>query len=349
MNKVLFILKRREDFDSTKHTLMGLTTGLYNSANFMNEMLQKNGVESHLVVVIDNNDIDREVTKYKPTHVIIEALWVVPSKFNILHKLHPNVKWIVRIHSEMPFMAGEGIAMDWIADYAAFPNIVLGINSPRMMEQIKFYLNLKQPGLDSKVTYLPNYYLQDGYKLAKIIDPDKDTIDVSCFGAVRLLKNHLIQVFAALQLADYLGKKLHFHINAERMEMSGQPVVSNIKHLFQQLHGTGHQLIIHPWAEREQFLETCRSCDIGMQVSFTETFNIVYADSVTQGVPVVGSSEIPWAALEFCANPNNSNDIFDKLLTAYNNGNLNVKWHQERLNTYSEETKRIWLEYFRGE
>jgi hypothetical protein len=40
--------------------------------------------ESNIVVVLDNNEIDKYVTKYKPTHVIIEALWVVPTKFHIL-------------------------------------------------------------------------------------------------------------------------------------------------------------------------------------------------------------------------------------------------------------------------
>ena len=112
MSKVLFILKRREDYNSEIHSNIGLSTGLYNSANFMNEMLQSCNIESNLEVAIDNNCIDRLVNKHKPTHVIIEALWVVPQKFAILCKLHPKVKWIIRLHSEMPFMAGEGMAMD---------------------------------------------------------------------------------------------------------------------------------------------------------------------------------------------------------------------------------------------
>jgi hypothetical protein len=71
-------------------------------------MLQKSGIESKLSVCTDNNDIDREVNLYKPTHVIIEALWVVPTKFAVLTKLHPKVQWILRLHSEMPCMAGAG-------------------------------------------------------------------------------------------------------------------------------------------------------------------------------------------------------------------------------------------------
>ena len=68
--KVLFILKERH----TSHSnFMTISSGLFNSASFVVDMLNKNGIESHLVEVKDNNSIDREVTKYKPTHVVIEA------------------------------------------------------------------------------------------------------------------------------------------------------------------------------------------------------------------------------------------------------------------------------------
>jgi len=130
-NKILFILKRKNNYDVIKDSNIGMSTGLYNSASFMNDMLNNAGIESHISVVIDNNCIDREVTKHKPTHVIIEALWVVPSKFYVLCKLHPKVKWIIRLHSEIPFLANEGMALDWLGDYVFFENVYIGTNAPR--------------------------------------------------------------------------------------------------------------------------------------------------------------------------------------------------------------------------
>ena len=188
--RVLFILKRREDFNATTHSHIGLSTGLYNSASFMDEMLHDMGIESKLSVVIDNNCIDREVTKYQPTHVIIEALWVVPQKFFELQKLHPNVKWIIRLHSEMPFMAGEGMAMDWLGDYSGFRNIIIAINAPRMLREIALYLKCRNNWSDKqtkeKVIYLPNYYPLDYRR--KRFNRKKDHIDIACFGAIRPLK-----------------------------------------------------------------------------------------------------------------------------------------------------------------
>jgi len=346
--KVLFVLKRREDYNSITHSHIGLSTGLYNSASFMNDMLQKCGIESNLEVVIDNNCIDREVTKYKPTHVIIEALWVVPSKFTILQKLHPNVKWIIRLHSEMPFMAGEGMAMDWLGDYSDFENIIIGINAPRMLEEIRSYLKIRNDWnsktTNDRVIYLPNYYPQE-YK-TKHLDRNKDTIDVCCFGAIRPLKNHLVQAHAAIEFASRLGKKLRFHVNAGRIEMQGGPVINNLMQLFEQLHHKDHQLINHTWTPREDFLKLCSTMDIGVQVSFSETFNIVGADLISQGVPLVGSKEIPWSTSYFNADPTSSKNIADKMMLTYRKPFINVVYNQFFLTRYTNKTKHIWKKYF---
>jgi hypothetical protein len=349
MSKVLFILKRRPDFDAKVHTHVGLSTGLYNSAKFMNDMLLNQGIESQLEVVEDYNKIDRAVHLYKPTHVIIEAIWVIPQKFVILQKLHPNVKWIIRVHSETPFLAGESMGFDWLADYSAFKNIVLAINAPRMMEDIKIYLQHRNGWTDEqtneKIIYLPNYYPQD-YR-TKEFNRDKGTIDISCFGAVRPLKNHILQAIAAIGFAEQKGKKLRFHVNAGRIEMQGGPVIKNLKSIFQQIHGKGHELINHLWRPRDEFLELCETMDIGLQCNLSETFNIVGADLISQGIPLIGNSdEIPWALPEFSADPNSSRDIIRQLHKAYDMPQHNVKLQQASLTRYTTNTAEIWAKYF---
>jgi hypothetical protein len=350
MSKVLFILKRREDFNAITHSHVGLSTGLYNSAKFMDDMLTDYAISSALEVAIDNNCIDRLVSKHKPTHVIIEALWVVPSKFVILQKLHPNVTWIIRIHSEMPFMAGEGNAMDWVGDYSGFKNMIIACNAPRMLREIKFYLKHRNQWTEeqtaAKVIYLPNFYPQQ-YK-SKKFNKDKSTIDIACFGAIRPLKNHLVQAFAAIEFAEQIGKKLRFHVNAGRIEMNGSPVINNLKGLFQQIVDHGHQLVNHQWRPREEFLELCAEMDIGLQCNFSETFNIVGADIISQGVPLISNAdEIPWSVREFCADAVDSQDIIDKLHLTYQFPELNANTHQHSLTHYTDQTSDIWSKYFR--
>lgn len=347
--KVLFILKRREDYCEVSHSNKMLSTGLYNSARLVQEMLVANNICAEIEVAIDNNCIDRLVTKHRPTHCIIEALWVVPDKFDILQRLHPNIRWIIRMHSETPFIANEGPAMDWLLEYVGFKNVYLGINAPRFLNEIREMVRIKT-GWDRKqvtdrVIYMPNYYPASFTK--KLLDRDKPHVDIGCFGAVRPLKNHLGQAIAAVRFADHIGKKLRFHVNGGRIEMKGEPVMRNLQGLFGQLHERGHEMIIHPWCPHDQFLKICESIDIGLQVSFSETFNIVGADIVSCGVPLVGSTEIPWASSWFCADPTDNDDIVAKLDRAWSLPGMNVWQNQRNIDKYSEKTRKLWVKLFK--
>ncbi len=75
-------------------------SGLYNSVKFVSDMLNTCGIESKVVEVMDANDIDREVHHYRPTHVSIEAVWVMPEKLAELNRLHPRVNWLIRIQCQ---------------------------------------------------------------------------------------------------------------------------------------------------------------------------------------------------------------------------------------------------------
>jgi hypothetical protein len=87
--------------------------GLWHSIQFILVMLARLGFHAETVEVTDANDIDREVTRIRPTHVIVEVFWVVPGKVAELKRLHPWVTWIVRDHSETTFLAHEGIGFEW--------------------------------------------------------------------------------------------------------------------------------------------------------------------------------------------------------------------------------------------
>ena len=350
MTKILFIVKIKEDYSEKEHKHVSLSTGLHNSASFMVSMLNDIGIESKFVIVKDNNGIDKEVYNYKPSHVIIEALWVHPTKFSVLCKLHPTVKWVIRLHSEIPFLASEGIAIDWIGDYLGFKNVIIGVNSHKAFREIKEFAKICKywgdPLVERQVVYLPNFYPQE-YKVKDLsYIEEKETIDVACFGAVRPLKNHLLQAMAAIEFANRINKKLRFHINSGRIEMKGEPVVHNLQGLFFHTYEAGHILINHEWSPRTEFLDLCAKMDIGLQVSFSETFNIVGADIISQGVPLVGSNEIPWSCKLYNATPIDSQSIVAKLILAYEHGSSNVHSNQAALTEYTNTTIDIWKKYF---
>lgn len=347
-SKVLFILKRKASYAATDPASpTGLSTGLFNSANFVSDMLNENGIESVTEIARDNNDIDRLVTRHRPTHVIIEALWVIPEKFIILSKLHPAVTWIVRLHSETPFIANEGIAMKWVGQLAALPNVVISCNSKRMYDEMSFYvgvtMNWCQTEVDNKVVFLPNYY-----PMTRVCHPkfEKDKIDIGCFGAIRPLKNHLMQALAAIKYGDLVGVPVRFHINSGRIEGRGEPILSNLIEMFKHVEAEGHELVMHSWKNHDEFLELCSYMDIGMQVSFSETFNIVAADMLVAGVPLVMSGEIPWASKISVATPTDLNSIVEKMTLATLMPKFNVWANRRKLTKYLRTSRTLWVKYF---
>jgi hypothetical protein len=350
--RVLFILKRREDYstDLTNFNTYTVSTGMYNSASFVSNMLCDAGVKSKVAVVIDNNGIDREVHQFKPTHVFIEGYWVVPEKFDVLKPLHPTVKWFVRCHSETPFLAQEGIAMQWTFEYLKRGIGVAG-NSPRVNRELRVIakasseLALTDRQLEEMMPLLTNYY-PVSHHASHVATPIDDVINVGCFGAFRPLKNHMIQAMAAIDYAEQRGLTLNFHVNSGRVEMAGGNQLKNLKALFDNL--PQHQLIEHPWASHAEFLELINEMDICLQVSFTETFNIVSADSVNLGVPTVPSREIVWMHAPF-ADPTSTTDIAEKMGQVLSQRNFLVEKNREKLRAYSQQTKTRWLNFLKGE
>jgi hypothetical protein len=345
MSRSLFILKQRSDYsqDPSYSSSPQIATGMYNSAKFVVDELIDGGREAKLVLVNDNNDIDRVVTEYKPTHVFIEGLWVVPSKFPELMALsrHKDVKWVVRIHSEIPFISSEGVAMEWIAEYLRL-GVTVAPNAPRAQEQLRWLAKtMIGDDADNLITYLPNCYPVDFSEFAPSVNAKSDTyLDVACFGAFRPLKNHLQQAFIALRYAADQGKKLRFHVNSRKDQAGDQPF-RNVSAL---LEAAGAELIVHDWEDRETFLDSLKNVDVLLQVSISETFNIVAADAVLVGTPVLVSKEISWAYPTY-GDPQSVADCLRKLQLVMNNKLFYINANRAGLSIYANSSRRRWLSY----
>jgi hypothetical protein len=319
--RVLFVLKKQGIYNGNDYSTTPVySSGLGNSARFVVDMLKDIGVPTDVAYVIDNNGIHKQIVEYKADVVIIEAFWVVPEKFDELKKACPKVTFIIRNHSETPFLAQEGMAFGWIMKYLNKSNVLLGCNSTRMLEDTRFLAFAQDPTLsdreiERKTVLLPNYYPTTDAKRASAIH-HSEFLDISCFGAVRPLKNHMIQAMAAMKAATRMGKRLRFHINGGRVEQKGEPILKNLKELFAAF--PQHELINHGWLAHDEFKELASTMDIAMQVSLSETFNIVAADTVTLGIPTITSPEVRWASGCFQANPTDSNEIAKMVEKAYN-------------------------------
>lgn len=342
--RVLFILKNRDnpygcDPDPYSHHL---SSGLFNSAKFVSDMLSSLGFVTKLVHVKDNNGIHKEVVHFRADVVIIEAYWVVPHKFDELKRACPNVTFVVRNHSDVAFLANEGTAMEWTLKYMQKSNVLVACNATNALNDFRFLARKEFPmwnnsDANDEVVYLPNYYPTDNAIIdARVMG---DRVNIGCFGAIRPLKNQLLQAVAAMKFARKLGKPLDFHINATRIE-GGGPILKNLVHLFRQF--PQDNLVLHDWVEHHAFLKLVRQMDIVMQVSFSETFNIIAADAVVSGVPVVVSSKVPWVSAHYQANEDNSDDMVAKMSVAISHNNALNLYGLEQYDTTSIKS---WLRF----
>lgn len=370
MRKILFVLKfRPQPYDASSGTGQGthwgdegdkkfLSSGLYNSASFVCNMLKSEGIETKIVHVADNNQIHREIMEFsKPngkwepvTDVIIEAFWSVPEKFDELKRVCPNVRFIIRNHSETPFLALEGVGFDWTLRYLERENVLVSCNAPRMLDDTRSLLHARNPHwsreeVEAKTPYLPNYYPLHDASWAPLVD-DKPWIDVGCFGAIRPLKNHVTQAIAAIQLAEKHKTGLRFHINAGRIEMNGSPILNNLRGIFSKF--DNHHLVEHGWKSHHDFKHLLREMDVVTQVSMSETFNIVGADAVSLGIPLVGTAEIPWMSNLYHADPTSTRSISGAMDRAFMQKKIMpmVNFNIGGLHRYNENSRIEWLRLF---
>lgn len=322
MTDVVFITKFREmevyNPETDDYSVQKYNSGVYLSAQFISNMLNQQGISSSLEKAIDNNCIDKIVTDTKAKVVVIEAYWVVPEKFEELIPLHPEVTWIVRNHSALPFISEEGIILSWTMKYINYDNVYVGFNHKTTYEEFKFLEGISTENKD-KFLYLPNYYPIEKIKKQKSKTfSNTEEINVACFGAIRPLKNNLVQAYAAIKFANEIDRKLKFHINVNRTEQKVSPALKNIKDLFESVPNA--ELVTHEWMSHEDFYNLCSTMDMGLQVSFSETFNIVAADMVANNVPVVASSEIEFISSINKADMNDTDSIVRAMKRIYKYG-----------------------------
>lgn len=340
--KILFILKYRYGYF---HCSTAFSSGLRNSVEMLVNMLNGfHGVEAKCVEVIDNNFINKEVSEFHPDIVIIEAIWVVPEKFDILKKLHPHVKWVIRNHSKSEFLAGEGTAFEWVAQYLQ-KGICVGCNSVEAVDDFRSIARYVSADVD-QVHYLPNYYpvrFHHNFHWKS----DKDGVDIGAFGAIRPLKNQMNQALAVTKFADTVKIPVNYHINATRLEGKGEPILKNIRSLFS--YAPYCTLVEYPWLEHDDFLKLVSKMDMTLQVSLSETFNIVSADSVAMGVPVIASKYIEWLQENTEIDADSIKEAIFDVYKSWGVANfLRVMKQQALLKDYSHRSEKVWKNFIGG-
>lgn len=156
----------------------------------------------------------------------------------------------------------------------------------------------------TQCVYLPNVY--DTATLAQRTRPRTpcDTIHIGGFGAPRPWKNQLTAAQASIAIARDLGKRLKYYYNSG--DWSDLQLSASRDALFKGERDL--EAVEVPWESWATFRRTLGTMDLLMHPSFDETFCIVVADAIAEGVAAVCSPSIEWTPRFFQADPCDPND-----------------------------------------
>jgi hypothetical protein len=124
------------------------------------------------------------------------------------------------------------------------------------------------------------------------------SLRLGLFGACRILKNGLTAAAAAASLAATLRVPTELYVSESNHAM--RELCEGVPNL---------KVVATGWLPWAKFRQIVGHMHLLLQPSFTESFNVVTADGVHQGVPSVVSDAIDWAPARWQANPDDAEDL----------------------------------------
>ena len=265
---------------------IGLGVAALNNSKCFNRA----GIITDVWPTMDAADLTRQLkANTDDSRVAISAPWNPTVDLQKLTMDFSRIKFALNCHSNVGFLQADahgvgliGAAME-VQRGAA--NFHVAVNSRRFADWASVTFG-------TPFAYLPNLYFLEG--------PPEDyrppfhggLLRVGAFGATRPLKNLMSAAGAALTISRFFGGDLELWINSGRDEGAGC-IVRAIEEMFRI---TRHaQLVRAGWASWHDHLKTVARMNLLINCSYTESFNMVTADGVAEGIPSVVSDAICWA------------------------------------------------------
>ena len=289
---------------------IGLGVAALNNAEYLNS----HGTETTVFPVRHNIDIVRSIKeyadehKYSLTHVVISAPWISTRDMRAIVEYFPLIQFVVVSHSNVGFLQADPQGIHLLRDYIELShkldNLSVGGNSGR-------FTNWLTKAYGTYAALLPNMYPTHSHLLQSLIEGVKkefrDTVKIGSFGAIRPLKNQLTACAAAILMSKSLDRPVEFHLSAGREEGGGNIVLGAIRQMAQDV--PNFEVVLDGWCGWPEFRKTVADMDLLIHPSYTESFNMVSADGISQGIPVVGSPAIAWLPKHWKADSDDAVEI----------------------------------------
>lgn len=209
---------------------------------------------------------------------------------------------VLSLHSTMcNLQAEEGIYKRLLHWGDMYPSLRLTWPSEREVAGLNAILPLHSLYLPNTFSYHTSEKEVRTAVQAKVRRPIRR---VSLLCAYRPLKNIITQIAAVALAAREIPLELH---------LCEGPAQNALYHTVQTIcSGLSLPVVYHPSMSNRDCYRLASQMDLGLQVSLSETFSYAACEHMMSGVPVIGSSSIPYATL--LADYSDVNDIATKII-----------------------------------
>jgi hypothetical protein len=337
---VVIVYRNFKVFNGISHVGLGISAT--NNAKVLNRI----GIKTRVVPIVNPEDLVVFLAKLEkaPTHIILQAPWIPAQVLGNLAAEYHDTQFAVVCHSNIGFLQVEPAAINLMKQYIELEgetsNFHVAGNNHRFCQWLEN--TFSQP-----CTLLPNlYFLQHKQHQPKRIWNDiGGTLRIGLFGATRLQKNILSGVGAAMEIANELGAKTEIWINGGRND-GGKDSAETIRRSIRNLTDGMPNIVLRElnWASWDQFKRVVGTMNLLVQASYSESFNIVTADGVSEGVASVVSSAIDWAPQSWQADVDDADDIARVGIGILNDPEAAVKG-LESLKKHNKVGEMEWAEF----
>ena len=288
------------DNPACRHSGLGIT------ASNLAEVLNDNSLPA-LALPVANGEVlwSALLVRKDVTHVVICAPFFDTAFLEKMVRNFPHVRFTLTYHSNWGFLQQDVWAVKSLVAQIALQGAVRNFEISGNCEE---FTESTTAAYSLPIAHLPNlFWMQGPVTRSRPAWTNTRDLHLGIFGATRVLKNVLTGVVASFIIGRTLkAQRTFIHVSSGRVE-HGDGVMLTIRQAF-----TGQaqfELVEEEWAAWPDFQIRVRWMDLLLQTSYTESFNNVTADGVTQGVASVVGDPINWVPASWRASPDDARAI----------------------------------------
>lgn len=308
MNKSRVVLAYKNFAANRNISHIGLGVAAINTSKVLN----RDGIQCDVWAITGAKDLETGLEldaasrpDQRITHVVISAPWIPTNELRALCMRHPRIHFAINCHSNVGFLQADPNGIKLVREALNLEmsthNFSTAANSGRMSAWLR-------DAYSHQCKTLPNLYFLSGEERHHHARPrwDGGVLRIGAFGAIRPQKNLASSVGAGIEIGHQLKAQTEIWISSGRSEGGGNTILNTIREMVKGLPSV--KLVESGWQEWPTFRKLVGSMHVLLQPSYTESFNMVTADGIAEGVPSVVSDAITWVPKHWVSH---ADDVFD--------------------------------------